>query len=183
MITDLTKKEYANYSDLKSYMYGSAACVGLIMSHIFGYRDKTTLYYAEQMGYAMQMTNFIRDIKEDYHERERIYIPVVDYEKFNLTKEDFQMQVHNTKFENLIRDQIIYTKKLYTEAEKGIKGLKTGRLQTYLAGFLYSKILDKIERQNFDVFSKRVRVSLLEKIYYTIKILWKLKTRKEAPWG
>jgi 15-cis-phytoene synthase len=182
MIVDLTKKRYENYEDLKSYMYGSAGVVGLIMTHLLKYKDSQALIHAEQLGYAMQMTNFLRDIKEDYEIRNRIYLPENLLKKYNIDENYFIEKKLDEKFINLLKEEIAFTKNLFKEANHGIKYLESGHLAIYLASVLYSKILDKIEENNYDIWNHRARLSLLEKIKITIKIIWQIKIKKEIPW-
>lgn len=86
MILDLTKSRYSDYTDLQNYMRGSANVVGVMLTHIFGFHDSKAFQYAEKLGEAMQMTNFLRDIKEDYRERQRIYLPQAELEAFKVTE-------------------------------------------------------------------------------------------------
>ena len=84
MIQDLTQTRYQTYDELKNYMWGSASVVGLMMSHVIGFNDMRALKYAPKLGYAMQLTNFLRDIDEDYQLRGRIYLPLDELARFDL---------------------------------------------------------------------------------------------------
>jgi phytoene synthase len=100
MKMDLSIKRYDTYESLKEYMYGSASVVGITMTHIMN-GDKRTFPYAEKLGYAMQLTNFIRDIHEDYEKRDRIYIPQNEMEAYGITEVDIQNRVYNQYFKEL----------------------------------------------------------------------------------
>lgn len=156
MIQDTWKASYATYEELRSYMYGSAAVVGLMMCHVIGF-EKEALPYAEKLGYAMQLTNFLRDIEEDKRLRGRTYLPQDELARFGSDKIGFM------KF------QIDRADRLYDEANHGIRFLHPrGRFAVRAASDLYREILRKIEARGYDV-SVRVRTSLLEKILITMK--------------
>ncbi|HEX9995929.1 MAG TPA: squalene/phytoene synthase family protein, partial [Abditibacterium sp.] len=86
MIQDTHQTDYADYADLEGYMYGSAAVIGLMMSHLVGFEGEKTLEHAQKLGYAMQLTNFLRDIDEDFQLRNRVYMPADELAKFNLSR-------------------------------------------------------------------------------------------------
>ena len=171
MIQDTEKSRYKNYKELEEYMYGSAAVVGLMMTHVIGYSDDKALDYAKRLGYAMQLTNFLRDISEDYVERNRIYMPEDELKAFNLTEKDIAQKIKSDNFVKFIKWQIHKNHQLYKEANEGIKYLsKRGQFAVRLGSALYEAILDKIEEENFDIFSNRVKTSLLEKCIITTKL-------------
>lgn len=166
MKQDITKERYQTYQELEDYMYGSAAVVGLMMSHVIGFSDKKALEYAEKLGYAMQLTNFLRDIREDYELRGRIYMPLDEMARYTLGEEDIKNHVVDDRFTPFMKFQVERTRELYTEADKGIKYLNPdGRFAVIMARTLYSAILGKIEEQDYDVYSKRARTSKREKVY------------------
>jgi phytoene synthase len=182
MIQDLNKKSYEDYEDLRKYMYGSAGVLGLIITHLLEYSDSQALINAEKLGYAMQITNFLRDINEDYEIRDRIYIPQDIMKKYQVSDKYFKEKILDENFVNILKEEISFCRNLYKESNDGIKFLKEGQLPVYLASILYSKILDKIEENNYDIWNKRAKLNLFEKIILTLKILWKLKIKKEIPW-
>ncbi|MGA1047438.1 MAG: phytoene/squalene synthase family protein, partial [Minisyncoccia bacterium] len=90
MKQDVYVTRYDTYQDLQNYMYGSASVVGLIMTYVIGFNNDKALEYAPYLGEAMQLTNFIRDIGEDYKERGRIYLPQKDIYKYNVKEIDIE---------------------------------------------------------------------------------------------
>jgi len=170
MIQDLTVKRYRTYRSVQGYMRGSAEAVGVMLTYIFGYTEERAFDYARKLGEAMQLTNFLRDIKEDYIERNRIYLPQEDLEKFGLTEEDIKNEDVNESFKEVMKYLIHKTRGLYKESELGINMLshKT-QFGVRVASRLYEKILDKIEKQNYDIYKKRARTNLLEKIWIILK--------------
>lgn len=166
MTQDLTVDRYATYADLEKYMYGSAAVVGLMMSHVIGYSDTTALPYAEKLGYAMQLTNFLRDIREDYETRGRIYLPQEDLHRFGVTEEDIRQHHVSPAFKALLQFEVARADALYEEANRGIPLLDaSGRAAVRIASDLYRAILRKIESSKYDIFTRRVRTHLLEKVW------------------
>lgn len=166
MMQDTHVDRYATYGDLERYMYGSAAVVGLMMSYVIGFSDAAALMYAEKLGYAMQLTNFLRDIREDYEARGRIYLPQEDLQRFQVTESDLQQHRVTSSFKELMRFEIARADALYEEANRGISLLnRSGRPAVRIASDLYRAILRKIETARFDIFTRRVRTSFLEKVW------------------
>lgn len=180
MLQDVSVNRYMKYEDLEGYMYGSASVVGIMVTHILLLNDekfKTDPNYklrvlggAKSLGEAFQMTNFLRDIKADYQERKRIYIPTEDLFMFNVNPEMIMKEVVNSNFINLMKFEIKRTRDLYDKALiDGIPFLPMrGRLGVIIAKRLYSKILDKIEALDYNVFIKRVYLNFWEKFWYSV---------------
>ncbi len=166
MKQDVYTNRYQTYADLQAYMYGSASVVGLMMSYIIGFNNIKALEYAPYLGEAMQLTNFIRDIGEDYKERGRIYLPQEDMHKYNVTENNIRDNKINADFIKLIKFEIKRARNLYRQSDSGLKYLnKRGRFAVIMASRMYEAILDKIEQNNYDVLTKRARTSKREKIY------------------
>ncbi len=169
MESDLEKTRYADYAELENYMYGSAAVVGLMMTHVVGFSDERALHHAAQLGYAMQLTNFLRDIDEDFIERGRIYMPLDELARFGLSEEDIAARRFSSRFAEFARFQAKRAHTLYNESNLGVPMLAPeGRLPVRLAGTLYRAILDKLEAREWDVFAGRARTTLPEKLALTV---------------
>lgn len=172
MRQDLVQSRYETYQELEQYMYGSAAVVGLILSHVIGFKDISALAEATQLGYAMQLTNFLRDIDEDFQERNRIYFPKTELDQFGLTEQDIAQRNFSKNFNDFVCYQIQKARQLYTMAEPGIAKLDTrGRKAVRVASKLYAAILQKIEDQQGNIFLKRARTSITEKIFIMLKTI------------
>lgn len=164
MILDLTKTRYHSYEELQSYMRGSAQVVGVMLTYVFGFRDERAFPHAEALGEAMQMTNFLRDIREDYDKRGRIYLPMNEMTDHGVTEDMIKHHATTPEFIALMKQQIARARALYSEAEPGVALLSPkARRAVMLASRFYSAILDQIERQQYDVFTQRARVSTLRK--------------------
>ncbi len=165
MRSDLEKTRYANFGELQNYMYGSAAVVGLMMTHVIGFSYAKALLHAEQLGYAMQLTNFLRDIDEDFVQRGRVYMPQETLAQFGLCDEDIATRNFSPRFEEFMKIQAAQAREYYSESDKGVLMLSPhGRLSVRVAGALYSAILDKLEGQNWNPFRGRARTNFPEKM-------------------
>jgi len=171
---DLEKNRYSNFAQLLDYCYKVAGVVGLIMLRIFGYQDKQAERYAVELGIAMQLTNILRDIKEDFA-RGRIYLPQDELQHFQVTESDISSARINEKFRQLLKFQIARARKYYQSAKSGIPLIedKNSRFVVLAMSDIYSGILKDIEKNNYDVFSRRARVSIIDKINAVLKIILK----------
>ena len=165
MRQDLSRTRYLTYTELQQYMWGSAAVVGAMMLCLFRCHHESLLPPATRMGEAMQMTNFLRDVGEDWR-RGRIYLPLEDMERFGVTEQDIAEGRVTEPVVQLLRFEIERTRALYREAEAGIPLLpREYRYPVLLGSRLYARILHRIETDGYDVFRRRAHTSLLEKVY------------------
>ncbi len=172
MFMDEEKVAYADYQELEEYMYGSAGVIGLMVTRIVGYSSEAAFPYAIKLGYAFQLTNFLRDIREDYDELGRVYMPQDDLVNFGLSTGDLQRHVRDERFLKFMKFQIARTRAVYREALPGIKLLNwRGRLAVRISYVLYKAILSEIERANYDVFAGRVRTTYHRKLALSVKAL------------
>ena len=170
MFLDQAKTRYTDYKDLEDYMYGSAGVIGLMVTRIVGYSSDTAFAYAAKLGYAFQLTNFLRDIREDYEELGRIYMPQDELEKFGLSERDIAFRVRDKRFVEFMNFQISRNRQIYREALPGIKLLHwRGRLAVRIAYVLYKAILREIERANYNVYAGRVRTNFGQKLWLSLK--------------
>ena len=175
MESDFSINRYQKWEDLNKYIYGSAEVIGLILAKIFKADDQAS-YYARKLGYAMQLTNFLRDFGEDYYKRNRIYFPKEELDKFNLTEEDIDKKIINDKIINFAKHQIFKIKEIYKEANNGIRFIKCVRcrLAVILASNLYCNILNKIQKNNYNVLTVRAFNSKIDFIKITIRSIFQL---------
>ena len=165
---DTQHKNYQTFAELENYCYKVASVVGLIMTKIFGYSHKAALPYAVYLGKAMQLTNILRDIHEDYTMK-RIYLPQDELEYFGYTEDDIKNKVLNENFIMMMRFNIDRAKAYYELASHGIPYLTNdgSRTTVILMYKIYSGILNEIENHNYDVYSQRRYVSTTEKLIMT----------------
>lgn len=161
---DITKNRYADFSELYTYSYKVASVVGLMTSEVFGYEDPKALDYAVDLGIAMQLTNILRDIGEDL-KRDRIYLPQDEMRHFGVTDESLKSGVIDQNFISMMHFQIRRARHYYERAANGIPLLnRDSRLPVLLAHHNYNRILNRIEENQFDVFSQRAHLSMSEKL-------------------
>lgn len=171
MEMDLTPRRFQTFDDLYSYCYKVASVVGLICLHIFEFEDQAALKYAEACGIAFQMTNILRDIKEDM-QMGRIYIPDEDLRKFSCTENDLKSMKISDSLRNLIRFEAERTEAYYDQAQPLINLIHLDSRQALKVMIaIYRAILEKIKKKNYDTITERVRLNFFEK---SVKILLNL---------
>ncbi|XWN38027.1 MAG: squalene/phytoene synthase family protein [Balneola sp.] len=172
---DLEISRFENFQQIYDYSYKVASVVGLMTIEVFGYSTNEAVERATDLGIAMQLTNILRDVGEDL-ERGRIYLPKEDLNRFDVSEEELFTKEKSEKFINLMKFQIARARKYYDRAFEGIEMLdKDSRLPVYLAHRNYSRILEKIEENDYDVFNKRAYLNQSEKLYILPKVLLDLK--------
>lgn len=172
---DLTQNRYETFEDLKNYAFEVASVVGLISIEIFGYKYESTRNYAINLGYALQLTNIIRDIKAD-KDRGFIYLPLEDLRKFNYSIDDLKNEVYNDSFVDLISFETQRAKDFYFKARSYLRPEE--RKSMIAAGIMdeiYYRLLEKIELKEYKVFEKRIVVSNAHKLMIAFKHFLSLK--------
>ncbi|MEZ5346770.1 MAG: phytoene/squalene synthase family protein [Pyrinomonadaceae bacterium] len=173
MFMDMRKSSYATYSDLEEYMYGSAGVIGLMVTRIVGFHSDEAFPYAENLGYAFQLTNFLRDIREDSEDLGRVYMPIDELKSAGISEEHIGLQIYDRKFVNFMKLQIERNRRVYRQALPGIDLLKwRGRFAVRISYVLYKEILREIEKADYNVFAGRVRTSFMRKIWLSTKVLF-----------
>lgn len=161
---DLVQNRYQTFSELAEYAYGVASTVGLMAMHIIGFQGEDALPYAVKLGVALQVTNVLRDIGEDWRAG-RLYLPAEELAEFGLTEADIAAGRVDDRWRRFMQFQIARNRQLYAESMPGIALLnRDGRFAIAAAASLYEAILTKIERNDYDVFSQRASVSTLGKV-------------------
>ncbi|MFM2134211.1 MAG: Phytoene synthase [Bacteroidota bacterium] len=167
---DLVQNRYENFEDLKDYCYSVAGIVGLISIEIFGYKYEETKEYAVNLGYALQLTNILRDIKHD-KDRGYVYLPKDDMAKFKYTEADLFNEVYDERFVNLMQFEARRAREYYNKARSALRSDE--RITMFAAEIMdaiYYRILEKIELKNYNVFENRVRVSTIHKVWIALKL-------------
>jgi phytoene synthase len=169
MRMDLEKTRYETFEELAEYCYRVASSVGLMCSEIFGYRNRTTLQYAIDLGIALQLTNIVRDVRSDA-QRGRIYIPHEDFERFGYTEEQLLASVYNEAFVRLMRFETQRAREYYTRARASLaaedhRAFAAARIMDRI----YSRILDKIERKHYAVFEGKISISKFSKLVIAVR--------------
>jgi 15-cis-phytoene synthase len=174
MHQDLTKDRYETYKELEDYMYGSASVIGIMMSHIIGFSEGA-LPYAKSLGEAFQLINFLRDTKDDYDSRGRIYLPKKDMDKFEVTEDHVKKGILDDSWRNFMSFELDRARDLLAQGLKGIPMLSgRGQKAVYASYLIYSKIVEEIKNQNYDTFSKRIVVSPITKTMLLLRSICKI---------
>jgi len=160
--SDITVRRYETYDELLEYCYLVASTVGLLVSPILGHAPGAS-EYAIALGRAMQLTNILRDVGEDAR-RDRVYLPAEDLRRFGYTEDKLLRGVVDSSFVALMSFQIARVRAMYRAAAPGIGLLAPeSRYTVRLALRLYARILDEIERNGYDVFTRRAYVPIRAK--------------------
>ena len=161
---DLKFERYKTFDQLYLFCYRVAAVVGLMMTHILGYKDQAAFQYAEKLGIAMQLTNILRDIKEDM-ERGRIYIPLTELQAFGVSERDIETGNFNEQMHKMMQAQVKRAHDYYEEAQPGIRLLRAdSQFAIHSAAKIYRGILRHIQAQDYNPFIGRVFVPQHRKI-------------------
>lgn len=171
--TDLTQTRYKTFDELAQYSYAVASTVGLMSMHIVGYSGKEAIPYAVKLGVALQLTNVLRDVGEDWRNG-RLYLPQDELAAFGLAEADVERGVVDDRWRAFMRFQIARARRLYAEALPGVMHLhRQGRLAIAAAAELYQAILDDIEANDYDVFNRRAHTSSRRKLALLPGIWWR----------
>ena len=156
---DLTPETFQTFAELHRYCYRVASVVGLMMTHVLGATSEEALRDAAHLGTAMQLTNILRDIGED-DRMGRLYLPREDMIRYGVTEGDIAAGIVTDGVRRLLQFQIARARDYYRMAEPGIALIPDdgSRFSVRLMSTLYAGILDAIERNAYDVFSRRARV-------------------------
>jgi phytoene synthase len=161
---DVTVRSYETYAELLEYCYLVASTVGLLVSPILGYTSPDALHYGVTLGRAMQLTNILRDVGEDAR-MGRIYLPAEDLRRFGYSEASLMNGEINDAFVAMMQFYFARVRELYAQAEPGVAMLSAdSRYTVRLALRLYSRILNEIEANGYDVFTKRAFVPLRAKL-------------------
>ena len=173
---DRTHSRYQTFAELTEYCYGVASTVGLMAMHIIGFQGHDALAYAVKLGIALQLTNILRDIGEDWRAG-RLYLPLDELAEFGLAESDVAAGRVDDRWRTFMRYQIERVERLYVESEPGIALLHAdGRFAISAAAELYRAILRDIEAHDYDVFHRRAHVGWLGKLSRLPRIWWLSRT-------
>jgi phytoene synthase len=174
MAADIAKDRYATYEELEAYMDGSAAAVGRMMTAIMDPdRPERALPHATALGEAFQLSNFLRDVREDIVERDRIYLPQSTLDEHGVTEAQLFAFETSEGFRRAMRSEITRADALYEEGVAGIKYLPEDcQFAVLLAAVLYADHHRAIRRRNYDVLSATPQLSLPRKLSLLARTRW-----------
>ena len=162
---DQTTTRYTTFDDLYKYCYRVASAVGLVVLPVFGYKDEAALVPAEACGIAFQLTNILRDVKEDA-QMGRVYLPLEDLRRFGVSENDIMDSRATPQFLELMKFETARAHEFYEKARPLLDMIDAdsrGTLAVMMT--IYGGILRKIEESGFAVFDGRIRLSTAEKLW------------------
>lgn len=174
---DLRQTRYSTFEDLTAYCYGVASTVGLMAMHIVGFSSPEALPYAVKLGVALQLTNILRDIGEDWCAG-RLYLPQDEMARFGVHEQNIAAGLVDHRWRAFMRFQIERIRDLYAESLAGVKYLsRDGRFAIGTAAELYQAILIDIEAHDFDVFRRRAHTTPWGKLRRLPAIWWRTNVK------
>jgi 15-cis-phytoene synthase len=170
-----------HFDELTEYCYGVACTVGLMSMHITGYHGPEAFPYAIRLGVALQLTNILRDVGEDW-KMGRLYLPKEELDAFGLSEDDIQSGMVTSRWRDFMRFQIERARRLYSESLPGIQLLNLdGRFAIAAAAELYQSILTRIEENDYDVFHHRASLTKWGKLSRLPGIWFRARYNRYAP--
>jgi 15-cis-phytoene synthase len=180
---DISPKDYQTFADLGKYCYRVASAVGLFVVAVFEARGEDTKLYAELTGLAVQLTNILRDVREDA-EMGRVYLPTEDMHAFGLTREDILKHRQPDRLAELVLFEARRTQELYLMARAALPERFSRRLYfAEAARETYLLILTEIIRRGGDVFTQPVKVPKWQKISIALKKRYHPATLIDSWWS
>jgi phytoene synthase len=164
--SDLGPRRLRTFDELYDYCYHVASVVGLTIIHIFGFDAPEAVALAEKCGVAFQLTNILRDVREDA-EKNRVYLPAEDFERFGVSPETFEPR---TRFLELLEFEAQRAQEYYRQSAPLIGLVHKGSRASLRALIgIYSRLLDHIVASNYDVMARRIRVPTWEKLWVLVR--------------
>ena len=171
---DLFQSRYQTFDELTTYCYGVASTVGLMSLHIVGFNNNDAVPYAIKLGVALQMTNILRDVGEDYRSG-RLYLPREEMAFYGIHESDIAEGRITDNWRQFMKFQIDRTRQLYEASWAGVKLLeREGQLAVGAASVFYQGILDEIEKKDYNVFTRRASLSAWGKVSRIPALIWSL---------
>jgi len=175
MAMDLDQFSYPEFKHLALYCHRAASVVGLLSAEIFGYQNRQTLKYAENLGMALQLTNIIRDVREDA-QRGRIYLPQDELQQFNVRADDLLALKSSPELIELLKFQTARAKQYYQQALQILPEADRYTQRTGLImAAIYEATLNEIEKDNFQVMQHRVSLTPIRKLW----LAWRIARREK----
>jgi phytoene synthase len=168
---DLTVARYETFKELYKYCFNVASAVGLVCLKIFGFTEAQAMKHAEECGIAFQLTNILRDVKEDA-DRGRIYLPLEDLRQFSYSPEELYAGVFDDRFKSLMEFETVRARDYYASARKLIPLVEpVSRPALWAMIQIYERILDRIVEKKFDVFHSPIHLAGTEKLSIAMKAM------------
>jgi len=174
MLADIDTERYETYDDLEGYMRGSAAAVGNMMLAVMNSdHPEEARPHAMALGNAFQLTNFIRDVREDIRELDRVYLPQETLRRYDVTVDQLRREECTLGFRQAVKFEVRRAEQLYRKGVAGIEYLpKDCQFAVVLAAVLYAEHHRLIRKQGFDVLSSRPSLTRARKLWVVARTWW-----------
>lgn len=174
MEMDLNRNRYESFRDLALYCYRVAGVVGLLSAEIFGYRDRDTLKYAQSLGTAIQLTNILRDVREDAR-RGRIYLPLDELFEYRVNPHDLLRGTMTDDMQGLFGFQATRARRYYQQAfDQLAPEDRYAQHSGLIVAAIYQTLLDEVENDGYRILERRIQLTPLRKLW----IAWKTERRE-----
>ncbi|MFO1440023.1 MAG: squalene/phytoene synthase family protein [Verrucomicrobiaceae bacterium] len=174
--SDITKTRYETFEELLGYCYKVASVVGLVSIEIFGHEKPDTRDYAINLGYALQLTNIIRDVGQDARETGRIYLPQEDLKQFNVSESDLLSGIPSERLNKLLDFEYRRARSYYAAAQKALpEEDRKHMVASEIMAEIYSAILEKLKRRRYPIFEQRVKLLRVHKAWILGKHMLRAK--------
>lgn len=174
MLTDIQRERYDTYEELEGYMRGSAAAVGAMMTHVMDPDElDAALPHAKSLGEAFQLTNFIRDVREDILDLGRIYLPRETLARYGVDERQIERLTFDENVAGAVHHEIRRAEALYRNGVAGISYLpRDCQFPVLLAAILYADYHRLIRKREFDVLSSTPSLTTRRKVWLTLRTYW-----------
>ena len=171
--SDIDLAQIETEEELDRYCYLVAGTVGLIMARLFGVRTESALTHAIDLGKAMQLTNILRDVREDLLEKHRVYLPANRLREAGIAADDLRASTASPALRGVVAGLAARARVLYASADRGIPMLvsPSGRAATAIMSDSYAEILSVLEEKNWDVLAGRASVSSGRRIALAVRAI------------
>lgn len=174
-VMDLEPRRYETWDDTYRYCYHVASVVGLVCIHVFGFQDPHAAQLAEWNGIAFQLTNILRDLREDA-QMDRVYLPQADLRSHGYSEAELKAGTDNEAFRALMRFEVARARDYYDRAAPLLSLIDADSRPCLRAmRRIYGGILDRIVAQNYDVFTQRARVPTWKKVLIAGQACWQAR--------
>jgi len=173
MLSDIEPRQIETYDELYRYCYQVASVVGMTIIHIFGFESVRALLLAEKSGVAFQLTNILRDVREDA-DMGRVYLPREDLRRFGVNAEQLRLGMENDRFRSLMKFEAGRAWACYEESEPlSMLISPKSRRSLWALREVYKRLLERIEKANYAVLNKRISVPKVTKVMLTLRAFLK----------
>jgi phytoene synthase len=173
MLSDIEPRQIETYDELYRYCYQVASVVGMTIIHIFGFESVRALLLAEKSGVAFQLTNILRDVREDA-DMGRVYLPREDLRRFGVNAEQLRLGMENDRFRSLMKFEAGRAWACYEESEPLSTLINPkSRRSLWVLREVYKRLLGRIEKANYAVLNERISVPKVTKVMLTLRAFLK----------